>query len=119
MLTFSEARDAVVSQSRQDLAARPTLSLAVSDALGHILAEEIHTDRQYPPFDRSTRDGYAVHSAEALAGASLRSVGEIKAGDCVLEPLAPGTCVQIMTGAALPPCSDAVVMIEFTRRDGD
>ena len=119
MLTFFDARDLVISQSSQDLAARLTLSLPVSDALGHILAEEIRADREYPPFNRSTRDGYAVHSAEAPAEASLRCVGEIKAGDCVLEPLAPGTCVQIMTGAALPPSSDAVVMIEFTRRNGD
>src|SRR3974390_3292299 len=118
MLTFSDARDLVISQSSQDLAARPTLSLPVSDALGHILAEEIRTDREYPSFNRCTRDGYAVHSAEAPAGASLRCVGEMKAGDCVLGPLATGTCVQIMTGAALPPFSDAVVMIEFTPPDG-
>jgi len=119
MLTFTEARNLVIAQSRQHSTPRPTLPLPVSDALGFVLAEEIRTDREYPPFHRSTRDGYAVHSSEAAAGASLRCVGEIKAGDTVHEPLAPGTCVQIMTGAALPPGSDAVVMIEFTRRDGD
>lgn len=119
MLTFSAARDLVIAQASRHFASHPAISLPVSDALGHILAEEIRTDREYPPFNRSTRDGYAVHSAEAAAGRSLRCVGEIKAGDCVLERLVPGTCIQIMTGAALPPGSDAVVMIEFTRRDGD
>jgi molybdopterin molybdotransferase len=119
MLTFSEARNLVIAQSRQHSPSRPTVYLPISDALGLILAEEIRTDREYPPFDRSTRDGYAVLSAEAPAGASLRCVGEIKAGDTVHEPLAHGTCVQIMTGAALPPGSDAVVMIEFTHRDSN
>jgi len=123
MLTFSEARNLVIEKAEmgapQAASARGVVALPISDALGHILAEEIRTDREYPPFNRSTRDGYAVHSVEAPAGASLRLVGEIKAGDTVREPLALGTCVQIMTGAALPPGSDAVVMIEFTGRDGD
>lgn len=119
MLSYSDARNLVISKSNAHLTPRPTLSLPISDTLGHILAEEIHTDREYPPFDRSTRDGYAVHSAEAQPNSTLRCVGEIKAGDTVHSPLAPGTCVQIMTGAALPPGADAVVMIEFTRRHGD
>jgi molybdopterin molybdotransferase len=46
-------------------------------------------------------------------------VAEIKAGDTVTQPLAPQTCVQIMTGAAAPSGADAVVMIEHTQRDGD
>src|SRR2546430_12947878 len=70
-------------------------------------------------FDRSTRDGYAVRSKEVQAGARLECAGEIKAGDTVREALAAGTCVQIMTGAAVPPGADAVVMIEYTKRAGD
>jgi molybdopterin molybdotransferase len=96
-----------------------TAKLNVGEALGYVLAEEIRTDREYPPFDRSTRDGYAVRAGEAAAGAKLRCAGEIKAGDSVTLPLATGSCVQIMTGAAVPPGADAVVMIEFTSRDGD
>jgi molybdopterin molybdotransferase len=119
MLSYEQARETVMNQTRSRLTPRPTFSLSISDALGFILAEEIRADRDYPPFHRSTRDGYAVHSAEARAGTSLRCVGEIKAGDTVHEPLALGTCVQIMTGAALPAKADAVVMIEFTRREGD
>ncbi len=95
------------------------ISASVWDALGLVLAQEVKTDREYPPFDRSTRDGYAVRAKEAAPGASLKCVGEIKAGDTVSEPLAMGTCVQIMTGAAIPPGADAVVMIEHTRRNGD
>ena len=69
--------------------------------------------------DRSTRDGYAVRATETSAGAVLRCVAEIKAGDTVTQPLAPRICVQIMTGAAVPEGADAVVMIEFTDRTGD
>jgi molybdopterin molybdotransferase len=119
MLSFSEARQVVIAQVKSHAGVRPTLELPLSDALGHVLAQEIRSDREYPPFDRSTRDGYAVCAAEAMQGATLRCVGEIKAGDAVSQPLGARTCIQIMTGAAVPPGADAVVMIEFTHRSSD
>lgn len=119
MLSFDDARQFVVGKIAERAGSRPTVSLPLSDALSFVLAQEIRSDREYPPFDRSTRDGYAVHSSEAAHGTSLQCVGEIKAGDVVATPLASGTCIQIMTGAAVPPGADAVVMIEFTRRDGE
>ncbi|MGB2636922.1 MAG: gephyrin-like molybdotransferase Glp [Candidatus Acidiferrum sp.] len=119
MLSFEDARQLVISQTKTHATTRPTLNLPVSDALGYILAQEVRSDREYPPFDRSTRDGYAVRANEARQGASLRCAGEIKAGDTVSEPLAPGTCIQIMTGAAIPAGADAIVMIEFTRRENE
>ncbi len=94
-------------------------SVSVWDALGLVLLHEVKTDREYPPFDRSTRDGYAVRSADIKLGAQLKCVGEIKAGDTVTQPLTPGACVQIMTGAAVPVGADAVVMIEYTQREGE
>ena len=118
MLSLEDARQLVIAQAKTDAAAR-TIILPVSDALGYVLAQEVRSDREYPPFDRSTRDGYAVRAKEAQQGASLRCAGEIKAGDSVSEPLGSGTCVQIMTGAAIPPCADAVVMIEFTHRENE
>jgi molybdopterin molybdotransferase len=60
-----------------------------------------------------------VFAADAKAGATLKCTGEIKAGDRVTKELWAETCVQIMTGAALPSGADAVVMIEHTKRDGD
>jgi molybdopterin molybdotransferase len=119
MLSFEQARAMVISHSKANGGARPTIVLPLGDALGHALAEEIRTDREYPPFDRSTRDGYAVRASEASPGASLSCLGEIKAGDSVTEVLPAGACIQIMTGAAVPQGADAVVMIEFTRRNGD
>ncbi|HXY01759.1 MAG TPA: gephyrin-like molybdotransferase Glp [Candidatus Limnocylindrales bacterium] len=119
MFSFDQARQIVITQAKTHLGPRPTISLAIPDALGYVLAQEIRTDREYPPFNRSTRDGYAVRASEAIPGAALRCEGEIKAGDTVSQPLRPASCLQIMTGAAVPPGADAVVMIEFTRRERD
>ncbi len=119
MIRFEDARRKVIEEAGRSKSARPTISRNISDCLGYVLAEEIRSDREYPPFDRSTRDGYAVRAAEAGAGKSLRCVGEIKAGDTVSEALTAGSCVQIMTGAAVPAGADAVVMIEFTAREGE
>ena len=119
MLTYEQARNKVVEQVGKGKGPRVTAVVSVWDALGLVLAQEVHTDREYPPFDRSTRDGYALRSKEAAPGAQLECVGEIKAGDTVREALAVGTCLQIMTGAAVPAGADAVVMIEHTTREGD
>jgi molybdopterin molybdotransferase len=119
MLSYSEARARVIEQTRKTTRKAVTLTKTVNDALGDVLAQEIRNDRDYPPFDRSTRDGYAVRAAEAIPGAQLKCAGEIKAGDTVTQPLPPGACIQIMTGAAVPPGANAVVMIEFTERSGD
>jgi molybdopterin molybdotransferase len=119
MLSFEQARQLVITETQSQLTPPPSSLLPVADALGHILAEEIRADREYPPFNRSTRDGYAVRAREATRNSTLRCIGEIKAGDTVFAPLEPGTCIQIMTGAGVPPGADAVVMIEFTGRSGD
>ncbi|HLZ92768.1 MAG TPA: gephyrin-like molybdotransferase Glp [Candidatus Acidoferrum sp.] len=119
MLTYEQARRNVMEQVAKVPAPRLLFTLSVWDALGFVLTEELKTDRKYPPFDRSTRDGYAVRSTEVSPGALLPCVGEIKAGDTVAQPLASSTCVQIMTGAAVPAGADAVMMLEHTQRDGD
>jgi molybdopterin molybdotransferase len=119
MLRYEDARQIVIAQAEFGMFSPSKILLPVSDALGYVLAEEICTDRAYPPFDRSTRDGYAVRAVETGPGKTLRCVGEIKAGDAVTETLTPGTCLQIMTGAAVPSGADAVVMVEFVSRDGE
>jgi len=119
MLSYEQARNRLIEEIGRKKGPRATAVVSVWDALGLVLAQEVRTDREYPPFDRSTRDGYALRSKEAGPGAQLKCVGEIKAGDTVREALAAGTCLQIMTGAAVPPGANAIVMIEHTRREGD
>jgi molybdopterin molybdotransferase len=119
MVTYEQARQSVIDHLKTKKSPRATAVVNIWDALGYVLAQQVKADREYPPFDRSTRDGYAVRAADAPQGADLRHAGEIKAGDTVTSPLARWTCLHIMTGAALPPGADAVVMIEQTRREGD
>src|SRR5467141_4940407 len=119
MLTYEQARNKVIEEVGKRKGPRATAVVSIWDALGLALAQEVKTDREYPPFNRSTRDGYAVRAKEAGPGAQLKCAGEIKAGDTVREALAVGTCLQIMTGAAVPAGADAVVMIEHTSREGD
>src|ERR1700719_3829541 len=119
MLTFEQARQEVISQLSKIKRAAATVNLSVWDASGYVLAQNLIADRDYPPFDRATRDGYAVRASESTAGATLACIGEIRAGDALTEPLKRGTCIQIMTGAPVPPGADAVVMIEYTSRERD
>ena len=96
--------------------------VALLEALGRVLAEDVGADRDQPPFDRSTRDGFAV-VAEALrvAGAEgLAVVGEVRAGEQWRGPeIAAGQALAIMTGAPLPRGADAVVMLEHVQAAGD
>jgi len=120
VLSFEDARHQVESRA-SGLTPPATQQVALLDALGCILAEPILADRDFPPFPRATRDGYAVRSADlAQLPATLTLVGEIRAGDSVLsrEPLEPRHAFAIMTGAPAPPGADAVVMIEYTSRRG-
>jgi molybdopterin molybdotransferase len=119
MLSYELAREMVIEEIGKRRGPRAAVSVSVWEALGLVLGQEVKTDREYPPFDRSTRDGYAVRAKEVAPGARLKCASEIKAGDTVSEALAAGTCVQIMTGAAVPRGADAVVMIEHTQREGD
>jgi molybdopterin molybdotransferase len=86
------------------------------------LAQEVVADRDFPPFRRAMRDGYAVRAADlARLPATLEVVGEIKAGAAVedLPPeIAPGQAAGIMTGAPAPSGANAVVMIEYTSLSG-
>jgi molybdopterin molybdotransferase len=97
-----------------DLAREP------SRALGRILAENLLADRNYPPFNRSIRDGFALRAADAAApGARLRVIGESRAGVAFDGTVGAGECVRILTGAPVPRGANAVVMHEYTRGEGD
>lgn len=119
MFSFAEARQKVIEVTSALVSrnARPTETAEIDAALGRVLAREVLADRDYPPFHRSTRDGFAVRLADLPnLPATLHLAGEIKAGDTWAGgALSAGACVQIMTGAAVPPGADAVVMIEHTR----
>jgi molybdopterin molybdotransferase len=119
MIGYQEARERVIARVQGMTRAVETECMPLREAVGRILAREIVSDREYPPFDRAIRDGYAVRAADTHSGPRLRCVGEVKAGDTPTVSVETGTCLQIMTGAALPDGADAVVMVEHTSREGD
>ena len=99
---------------------RKTEILGLPYALGRVLGRPVLADREQPPFDRSTRDGYACHAAELQSGQPLTVSGQIRAGDPIESTsvkLAPGAAVEIMTGAPVPAGADHVVMFEHADFD--
>jgi len=89
---------------------------------GRVLARSIIADRDFPPFPRSARDGFAVRAEDlAVLPARLKVVGEIRAGAPLdrLFHVKSGEAAAIMTGAPAADGSDAVVMVEYTSRAGD
>jgi len=127
MLSYEEARAKVIAVIRERFRAAAAhepeaLEFAgqPSRALGRVLAEDVTADRPYPPFDRSTRDGFALRASDAPnPGAKLRLVGESRAGVAFDGTVGVGECVRIMTGAALPRGTDAVAMQEYAHTEGD
>jgi molybdopterin molybdotransferase len=113
-LTFDEARECVLREVGVSMG---TETVALAEAAGRVLAEEITADRDYPPFPRSARDGFAVRASD-LPG-ELLVIGEVRAGDAFIGRVAAGEAVEIMTGAGLPDGADTVVMVEHTVRLGD
>lgn len=122
VLSFEEARR-VVEERASRVTPRGSETVDLLHSGGRVLAESITADRDIPPFPRSTRDGYAVRSADVNAlPARLKVIGEIKAGPAggkAVPVLNPGETFSIMTGAPVPAGADAVVMVEYTSLRGE
>jgi len=117
IVSFEQARR-LVEQHAAGVCPGEMETVDLLAGLGRVLAEGVVADRDFPPFDRATRDGYAVRAADlAEVPARLEVVGEVKAGDWP-EPgvcsVGRGQAVGIMTGAPVPAGADAVVMVEHT-----
>ncbi len=83
-------------------------------AVGRVLAEDVASDVDSPPFDKALMDGYAVRTVDARPGAELRVVEEIAAGAMPSKTLTTNEASRIFTGAPIPGGADAVVMREKT-----
>ena len=117
VVEFDEALE-IVLQHAGGLGRLTTEMQALLDCGGRVLGESLEADRDQPPFDRSTRDGFAVRAAE-VAGAELRVAGVVRAGERWLGGgLDGGMAVEIMTGAPMPEGADAVVMVEHVEQLG-
>jgi len=112
MITVEEALAHVLERAR----AKPPRAVTLADALGLVLAEDVASDIDSPPYDKSIVDGYAVVADDLRNGvAQLTILEEVVAGAVPKARVVPGTTTRIMTGAPIPPGAEAVVMIERTR----
>lgn len=112
--TFEDARSCVLAEC-QGLVEPAIETVALLESAGRVLAEDIHSDRDYPATARSVRDGFAVRAA-SLPG-RFTVIGEVRAGGQWNGPtVQAGEAVEIMTGAPMPSGADAVVMVEHVVR---
>lgn len=115
MLSVEEARRRVTG-AFAPLAAE---QVAIADALGRVLAEDVAARVDQPPVAVSAMDGYAVRAADvATLPATLRLVGQSAAGGGFVGTLEPGQAVRIFTGAPLPDGADTIVIQENTSAAG-
>jgi molybdopterin molybdotransferase len=113
VLEFAEALGVVLAEAGRVAAPAVVERAALLGAVGRVLAEAVRAERDQPPFDRATRDGYAIRAADT--GSALRVVGQVRAGEAWGgAPVNAGEAVEIMTGAPLPQGANCVVMVEHT-----
>src|SRR5712675_1099764 len=112
---FDEALKVVLAHAA-DLATPTAELVSLLASQERVLAKAVPADRDQPPFDRSTRDGFAVRAAD-FGNGPLKIAGQIRAGEqWGGSALQPGAAIGIMTGAPIPEGADAVVMVEHVER---
>jgi molybdopterin molybdotransferase len=115
MISVGEALDHIL----RHITPLDSRELPITEALDRVLAEDVVSTIDVPPFANSAMDGYALRAADVVQAspespAMLKVIGEIPAGAVPDRPVGPGTAVRIMTGAPVPPGSDAVAPFELT-----
>jgi molybdopterin molybdotransferase len=113
MLTFEEAYKIVMDQIRV-LDSEP---VSLPQALGRVLAEDMQSDMNMPPFNKSSMDGYACRRKDLST--SMRLLEVIQAGMAPTQAINSGTCSKIMTGAPVPEGADCVFMVEHSEEGDD
>lgn len=109
MISFEEAQQHVYQAAC--ISEKETVSLA--EATGRVIAEIISSDRDYPPFNRATMDGYAMNFSDVEKGfRKFKIVETIFAGQQAQKQISTGECYKIMTGSSVPPLSNIVIRKE-------
>jgi molybdopterin molybdotransferase len=115
MITVAEAKKCI----NENTGLLPVVAVPLGESGGMILAQDIRSELDVPPFDQSAMDGYAFRFDDLAAGQPLRVVGAIPAGVQTNQPLAAGEAMRIFTGAPVPQDADTVVMQEHVTVAGD
>lgn len=116
MIPLEQARSFVLSKCF----AGPQVTVAIDDALHLVTSADLTAAGPIPPFDNTAMDGFAIRADDvANAPVTLDLVGTIAAGAAPDIEVGAGQAVRIMTGAPVPPGSDAIVMVELTETSED
>ena len=116
MISVADARTCINEAMRL----MPAEQIALADAFGRVLAEDLSARRTQPPHAVSAMDGYAVRAADvAKLPARLKIVAEIPAGQSFHGSIGTSEAARIFTGAPVPDGADTIVIQENTKRDGD
>lgn len=113
MITIETAQDLVLKHS--SITSR-IVEVNLKHALGFVLAEDVVSNIDMPPFRQSAMDGYALNMAN---GSYYQVIGEIKAGDNINPVLGQGEAVRIFTGAPVPDTANTVIMQERVQTHGE
>ena len=97
----------------------PAVTVSLRDALGLVLAEDVVSPIEHPPWDNSSMDGYAVRAADVESASkevpvSLPVLETVRAGQRPTRPVERGTAIRVMTGAPVPEGADTVIRVEDT-----
>src|SRR4028119_1304757 len=116
MINVQEAIQHITSLARSF----GTEKVSIEEAYGRVLAQDLKADRDYPPFNRSTMDGYALQSADLQNKQITRFelLESLHAGGVASQEVRSGTCIKIMTGAPVPAGADAVIQVEDSQQTG-
>ena len=107
VLEFAEALEVVLHHAAGAGSEAGREKVALGDSAGRVLAESVKADRDQPPFDRATRDGFAVRAGEWMAGGRLKIAGQVRAGEAWSGgEMAAGSAIEITTGAPVPEGAD-------------
>ncbi|RLD73374.1 MAG: molybdopterin molybdenumtransferase MoeA, partial [Bacteroidetes bacterium] len=114
MIKFEDALDIVLNSIQFKLSTERT---NINDSLGRILAEDVRSDINMPPFDKSAMDGFACRREDI--DNELEIIEIIPAGKVPEKHIGKNQCAKIMTGAIVPEGADCVIMVEHTEITGD
>ena len=116
LMAVADALQRVLADARP----LPAETVALDEALGRVLSDDVIALRTQPPAALSAMDGYAVRASDvARAPVTLKVIGEIAAGHPFAGKVGPGEAARIFTGGVMPAGSDTVVIQEFTTHDAD
>lgn len=113
MVSFEQALEIILSDARL----METERVGFQDSLHRVLAEDVYSDVDMPPFDKAAMDGYACRRADL--GYNLQVLETIAAGELATQSVGSGQCIKIMTGAKVPDGADTVIMVEQTKELGN